>query len=101
MRLKKKIVQYSKYDTKVSILWFLKTYKTQFVKSNSQAKNWKEIKNHQFFINGGQHIIVATLVSLKGLNLFFDLIRFLISCPIFNTTKKIWTNMKWESPSSC
>jgi hypothetical protein len=78
---------------KYQFLWFLKTHKTNLQDPIHKLRNWKEIKNHQFFIIGGQHIIVATLVSLKGYNFFFDLIRYLISHPIFNTTKiieQIW-----------
>jgi hypothetical protein len=56
-------VKYSKYDMKVSIFAIPEDLKNLNYILPCEAKSWKEIEYHQFFIIGGEHTITATLVN--------------------------------------
>ncbi len=92
-KIKKKIVQYNKYDTKASIFAILKDQKIPNCILLCKPKNWKEMENHQFFIIGQQHTIVTILLNF--------LLHFMRSWIGHRIEKKIWTNMNWKLFNSC
>jgi hypothetical protein len=59
-KIKKRITQYNKFDTKVPVFVILKDPKNQILPR--KLKKWEDIQNHQFLIIGGQHTIVVTKV---------------------------------------
>jgi hypothetical protein len=48
-KIKKRIVQYNKYDTKVSIFTILEDPKNPNCILPHEPRSWEEIENHQFF----------------------------------------------------